>query len=407
MVRIKGSSKKGPPTPNSMLIILVLLLFATLASAFLLICMVYVDSNQDTTPPAQPESSVQNLRSNNPDWKQIYKEGSKTLKDWKKMGLEKSVELTYPGVDEEIASILRMARVEIDDETASLLPQWKDVVDQYGDKPIIHGLDTCETYRQNVQPQDRMIGPAGIFNTGTNLFFQVMKENCDIQEAAHSKTHSEPRKNGIRYQVPWGKHNPVNKHRFKNVAKAWGEGIKQDDVMPFVLIKDPYHWMGSECRHEYLLKWEHDEDHCPNLIVDEIKDRYEPRRVTVDYALSTETYDSLVDVWNKWYNEYESQSFPMIQTRFEDLVFHGEEVLRVACECVGGVFTDDFVFIERNAKEDLPTNAGTNGLVKTLIQYGNSKNRLEGFTEREVKYASENLDEGLMSKFGYVPPSLR
>ena len=323
------------------------------------------------------------------------------------MGLQKSVDLTYPGVDEEIASILRMARVEIDDETASLLPQWKDVVAQYGDKPIIHGLDTCETYRQNVQPQDRMIGPAGIFNTGTNLFFQVMKENCDIQEAAHSKTHSEPRKNGIRYQVPWGKHNPVNKHRFKNVAKAWGEGIKQDDVMPFVLIKDPYHWMGSECRHEYLLKWEHDEDHCPNLIVDEIKDRYEPRRVTVDYALSTETYDSLVDVWNKWYNEYESQSFPMIQTRFEDLVFHGEEVLRVACECVGGVFTDDFVFIERNAKEDLPTNAGTNGLVKTLIQYGNSKNRLEGFTEREVKYASENLDEGLMSKFGYVPPSLR
>jgi hypothetical protein len=74
------------------------------------------------------------------------------------------------------------------------------VVSQYGDKSIIHGLENCERYRQQVKPADRMIGPAGIFNTGTNLFFQVEKENCVIKEAALSKSHSEPRKNGIRYQ---------------------------------------------------------------------------------------------------------------------------------------------------------------------------------------------------------------
>jgi hypothetical protein len=176
--------------------------------------------------------------------------------------------------------------------------------------------------------------------------------------------------------------------------------------MPFVLIKDPYHWMGSECRHEYLLKWVHDGEHCPNIINNDIEDRDVPWPVTSKYALVEEHYDSLVDVWNTWYNEWEQQSFPMIQTRFEDLVFHGEEVLKQACECVGGVFAKDFVFIERNAKEDLPLNAGTNGLVKTLIQYGNSKNRLEGFTDREVRYASEKLDATLMEKFGYVPPSL-
>lgn len=273
------------------------------------------------------------------------------------------------------------------------------------------------------------IGPAGIFNTGTNLFFQVEKENCVIKEAALSKSHSEPRKNGIRYQgtlamhfqfnrneassvnldvnnslVPWGKHNPVKTHRLHNVAAAWGAGIKQDDVMPFVLIKDPYHWMGSECRHEYLLRWDHDENHCPNVIDNTVTDRYEPIPVYSKYAKSEEHYDSLVDVWNTWYNEWEEQSFPMIQTRFEDLVFHGEEVLKTACECVGGVFSDDFVFIERNAKEDLPLNAGANGLVKTLIQYGNSNNRLHGFTDREVLYAGENLDAALMEKFGYVPP---
>lgn len=144
-----------------------------------------------------PETDINNLRS---DWRQVYKEGSKTLRDWKKMGLEKSKNLSYPGVDEEIARVLRTARADIDSETAAKLPKWADVVSQYGDKPIIHGLENCERYRQAVKPADRMIGPAGIFNTGTNLFFQVMKENCNIEAAATSTSHSEPRKNGIRYQ---------------------------------------------------------------------------------------------------------------------------------------------------------------------------------------------------------------
>ena len=411
MVRIKRNknSKKRRWTNQTLIIIITLLLMTCVFLGTVFIFTVTVSSDETSSPihpdgakgKSRDELSIQNLRS---DWRKIYKEGSKSLRDWKQIGLDKSKNISYPGIDEEIARVLRTARVEVDDETAAQLPKWDDVVAQYGDKPIIHGLETCERYREMVQPQDRMIGPAGIFNTGTNLFFQVMKENCDIKAAAHSTSHKEPRKNGIRYQVPWGKHNPVTKHRFKNAAQAWGEGIKQDDVMPFVLIKDPYHWMGSECRHEYLLQWSHDEQHCPNIIDNTIRDRDVPLPVTSKYALSTEHYSSLVDVWNSWYNEWEEQTFPKIQTRFEDLVFHGEEVLRRACECVGGVFTDNFVFIERNAKEDLPLNAGANGLVKTLIQYGNSKNRLEGFTDREVQYAKKNLDEHLMEKFGYISP---
>ncbi|KAL3799562.1 hypothetical protein HJC23_008689 [Cyclotella cryptica] len=405
MVKIGRSATSKWSWTNNAVTILVLLYIVLAFVGTLLLFTVFIRANSNTTDGAGnkpgPETSIRNLPA---DWQEIYKKGSKNLRDWKKNGLEKSMVLTYPGVDDKIADILRTARVEIDEETASRLPTWEDVVSQYGEKPIIHGLEKCETYRNMVKPEDRMIGPAGIFNTGTNLFFQLMKENCDIKEAAHSTSHKEPRKNGIRYQVPWGKHNPVSKHRFKNAAKAWGEGIKQDDVMPFVLIKDPYHWMGSECRHEYLLKWTHSKDDCPNLIDKSIQDAFVPQPVTATFALSTEKYESLVDVWNTWYNEYEQQTFPMIQTRFEDLVFHGEEVLRTACECVGGVFTDNFVYIERNAKEDLPLNAGANGLVDTLIQVGNSKNRFEGFTDREILYANENLDQGLMSKFGYAPP---
>jgi hypothetical protein len=61
------------------------------------------------------------------------------------------------------------------------------------------------------------IGPAGIFNTGTNLFFQVEKENCVIKEAALSKSHSEPRKNGIRYQGTLAMHFQFNRNEASSV----------------------------------------------------------------------------------------------------------------------------------------------------------------------------------------------
>ena len=108
-----------------------------------------------------------------------------------------------PRIDERIAAILQAAKIEVDDETVSQLPSWGDAVSLYGDKPIIYGLDTCESYRQTVKPEDRMIGPAGIFNTGTNLLFQLMKDNCDIKEAKHSTTHKEQKQNGMRWQAPW------------------------------------------------------------------------------------------------------------------------------------------------------------------------------------------------------------
>jgi len=172
----------------------------------------------------------------------------------------------YRGIDERISKILISANAEVDEETLSKLPTWDDVISQYGEKPIIYGLETCEAYRQSVKPEDRMIGPAGIFNTGTNLLFQLMKENCDIRDAFLSKTHREPKRNGIRWQAPWGKHNTPSTHRLKHVATFWGEGINHTAFFPVVMIKDPYGWMGSQCRHPYQAHWDHKVGNCPNLI---------------------------------------------------------------------------------------------------------------------------------------------
>ena len=109
------------------------------------------------------------------------------------------------GVDEHIVKILTAANIQLDEELASQLPTWDDIVSMYGDKPIIYGLETCQTYRDTVLPADRMLGPAGIFNTGTNLLFELMKGNCNIKEAKTSTTHREPKRNGMRFQPPWGK----------------------------------------------------------------------------------------------------------------------------------------------------------------------------------------------------------
>jgi len=322
----------------------------------------------------------------------------------KKTREELENEETY-GVDEHIVSILHAASVEIDKELAEQLPTWDDVVSLYGEKPIISGLETCEPYRQAVKPADRMIGPAGMFNTGTNLLFELMKVNCDIKEA-HTK-HREPRRNGMRWQAPWGKHNPPTTHRFQNVAKAWGTGIKQDDFMPVVLIKDPYSWMGSQCRHKYTTFWGHDDEHCPNLIRWRITEEDVPSIVRVKFALVMKTYESLLDMWNKWYEEWHDQTFPHLTTRFEDLLFHGEEVTRVACECVGGDFTNNFQYVEDSAKP--ATNGihkGANGLVKAMLQYGDPEKRLVGFTDRDRRYASKAVNTELMRKYAYSAPPL-
>eukprot|EP00581_Thalassiosira_minuscula_P007937 CAMPEP_0183711676 /NCGR_PEP_ID=MMETSP0737-20130205/7129_1 /TAXON_ID=385413 /ORGANISM="Thalassiosira miniscula, Strain CCMP1093" /LENGTH=547 /DNA_ID=CAMNT_0025940243 /DNA_START=30 /DNA_END=1673 /DNA_ORIENTATION=+ len=322
----------------------------------------------------------------------------------KKSKEELANEETY-GADERIVKILHSANVEIDEELAKQLPTWDNVVSLYGETPIIRGLETCEPYRQSIAAKDRMTGPAGMFNTGTNLLFELLKENCEIPEAR--AMHREPRRNGMRWQVPWGKHNPPTTHRNRNVAKAWGKGIKQSDFFPVVLIKDPYSWMGSQCRHKYTTFWGHDDKHCPNLIRWRIPTEDVPSEVRVKYALEMKLYESLLDMWNKWYQEWHRMDFPHLTTRFEDLLFHGEEVTRTVCECVGGTFTDNFEFVEDSAKQaSYGIHKGANGLVKAMLQYGDPEKRLVGFTDRDRIYASKTVDTELMRKYGYVAPPL-
>lgn len=107
----------------------------------------------------------------------------------------KQIESSNPqNTSEQILRILAAAKItNINDEYAKKLPTWEDITSMYGDKPVIHGLETCDQYRKMVKPTDRTIGPAGLFNTGTNLMWKMLTNNCNIYGE-------------ILWQAPWGKH---------------------------------------------------------------------------------------------------------------------------------------------------------------------------------------------------------
>lgn len=299
---------------------------------------------------------------------------------------------------EQILKILAAANIkQLTSIDAKMLPTWEDITSMYGDKPVIHGLETCEQYRNMVHPADRTIGPAGLFNTGTNLLWKMMRDNCNIDGE-------------VLWQAPWGKH-ALPSSRLKRVA--WdGEGVNQTEFFPYMMIKDPFTWMSSQCRHDYgvtFWKSEYDEEHCPNLIREnDVRDR-DDETIPVKLFNGGKFHDTLLDAYNWWYGDWETErmtkKFPHLAIRYEDLLFHGEEVSRIACECVGGNLAADFKFESESAKGSDGAHEGASGLVKALIHYGNPATRLSGFTDRDLRYARKNnATAKLMKEYGYNYP---
>jgi hypothetical protein len=67
---------------------------------------------------------------------------------------------------------------ELQGENATEIPSWSQIINNYGEEPVILGLERCEAYRNSVAPADRTVGPAGLFSTGTNLIHSLVSHNC-------------------------------------------------------------------------------------------------------------------------------------------------------------------------------------------------------------------------------------
>lgn len=330
---------------------------------------------------------------------------------------------------------------QVDAEYWASIPTWDTIlgniqhrakVGKGGDvgdaSPIIHGLETCEAFRNatSSDPSQRRLAPAGLFNTGTNYLSVLLEYNCQNPDRVKKYHGNVRRGHGNEWEVPWGKHSPASSRGryFKNPNLKY----TVDDVLPVVLVRNPHGWMKSMCRNPYTAKWKgvHDKKTCPRLKETKTEgggDAYNP--VDVAYGAGKTHHQSLGHLWNDWYGEYfygngtgtsggkrTDAPFPRLIIRFEDIIFFPYEVTKQVCECSGGVLghrQDDedvadgtFHYVVRSAKAGMGHGpAGQrNGLIDSWARYGSGDPK-DAYSEEEVEIAREVLDPLIMDAFGY------
>jgi len=310
---------------------------------------------------------------------------------------------------DEVYDILKQAGISKDDldiELRNALPTWSKVQNLYGTAPVIIGLDSCPRFQPQPDWSMAFFGIGGFFNTGTNLLAELLIQNCELSE--RMKLYGEKSK-GMRWQVPWGKHTPIQ-YRTKHVTDT-DVDVPLDNSFPMITIRDPYRWLGSMCRHTYSARWRHTEDNCPNLKLPNGK----KNPVNVKYKEEPVIYDSLPELYNTWYNDFLSQDkygdFPRVFVRFEDLMFYGKNVTETLCRCGGGQpradHGGDFYHVGASAKMGVNAHGSDKtNLLQALIRYGHAstENRMKGLSREDLEAAKELFDPDLLNMFRYTHP---
>lgn len=291
----------------------------------------------------------------------------------------------------------------VDVATLHKLPSWSDVAALYGSEPIFLGYpDECTKFQNSPQKAYHFIATAGTFNTGTNLMSELLIANCHMPE--HEQTFGGA---GVRWQVQWGKHTPVDNETLRLTHRSYSDPNYQNEyIFPVVMVRDPYKWMQSMCRHYYAANWNSDPadpNHCPNLVA--IRDHNRHFMVQVHYANNyTRIHDSLVHFWNEWYQAYNSAAFPHLVVRFEDLIYHPKEVVEMACTCAGGKLRKKFTYIVESAKkgdEGHGEQSERTSYMDALSRYGTKRGRYKGFLPIDLGYMEKHVNLTLMKMFGY------
>lgn len=133
--------------------------------------------------------------------------------------------------------------------------------------------------------------------------------------------------------------------------------------------------------------------------------------VSVSYEIddganaTTEYYDSLADLWRVWIDEYVSRSdIPRLIVRFEDMLFHAENVMEAIRRCVGvaseasPTAADEAPFYYEIGKSK---DRGSD-FVQALERYGTGKNRFRGMKRDDLAYTKTAFPDDLMELFGYA-----
>lgn len=228
---------------------------------------------------------------------------------------------------ERLLELLRDAGVlNVEAPVITQLPTWRQVAAlYYTDQslrdvtdagPVIVGLERCEQFRRTVPVRDASVAVAGLFNTGTNPAAMYLAANCQMPYNTMDKSSG----HSMRWQVPWGKHMLANR-KWNNTARH-DVKVNKNHVLPVILIRDPYTWMQSMCRHPYAAHWPHAgadataaaaaDQHCPNLVTT----NGSSIPVSIKYPGEKAEWDSLVHLWSDWYNQYLNADYPRLMVRY-------------------------------------------------------------------------------------------
>lgn len=145
-----------------------------------------------------------------------------------------------------ILEILKLAGVSRRNIDMVALPSWEQVVERLGGEPRIVGLETCQRYRDTVPLKLRQVAPAGMFNTGTNLLQQLLRENCEVSGRKQETL--------VGWQVNWGKHQSP---RFRHANYVNARIRNNSNIFPVVMVRDPWTWLQSMCKVRYSAHWFH------------------------------------------------------------------------------------------------------------------------------------------------------
>merc|ERR1711957_391636 len=109
-------------------------------------------------------------------------------------------------------------------------------------------------------------------------------------------------------------------------------------------------------------------------------------------------FESMLHMYNQWYQEWEEVAFPRLIVRYEDLLLHPEEVVDKVCSCAGGSWKEKFTLSSEKAKKN------GDGLEGAQARYGNATKRTEGYTDADLKFAEKTIDQTMFNTYHYLLP---
>lgn len=207
--------------------------------------------------------------------------------------------------------------------------------------------------------------------------------------------------------------NATGKHRMPyrrldHVAPGM-EKRDQSNCLPVVIIRDPYHWMQSMCRSSYAAHWKHGPHRCPNLSADQTDlKKYQDIGFGAENTTSfhvkvifdkddVEYFDSLADLWSRWYSIYFDATYPHLIVRFEDMLLQTPAVLSKIAECVGAKARDPIEYQTGSAK----AHGSHTDFLKAIFKSADTEKRRRALFQRDIDYAAAALDPKMIDTFQY------